>query len=98
GEAVSLGAPAFADALRQVVPAAGREDTRPILTGVLMAAEESGVRLVATDSYRLAVRDLAGASVLAEGQKVLVPSRALGELTRLLGGATEVTLYLGEFE
>ena len=29
---------------------------------------------------------------------MLVPSRALGELTRLLGGATEVTLYLGEFE
>jgi DNA polymerase-3 subunit beta len=98
GEPVSITASAFADALRQVVPAAGREDTRPILTGVLMAAEASGVRLVATDSYRLAVRDLPGATVLAEGQKVLVPSRALAELARLLGTADEVRLHLGEFE
>ena len=66
------------------------EDTRPILTGVLMAAEDGGLRLVATDSYRLAVRDLPGAGVLAEGQRVLVPSRALNELQRCsLGAARE---------
>ena len=72
----------MADALRQVVRAASSEDSRPILTGVLMAAEGGGLRLVATDSYRLAVRDLPGAGVLTEGQKVLVPSRALTELQR----------------
>jgi DNA polymerase-3 subunit beta len=97
-EAVTLGATDFADALRQVVPAASHDDARPILTGVLMAAEETGLRLVATDSYRLAVRDLPGTSVLREGQKVLVPSRALGELARVLSGATDVTLRLGERE
>lgn len=97
-EGVSLAASELADALRQVVPAAGREDTRPILTGVLLAAEASGVRMVATDSYRLAVRDLPGTAVLAEDQKVLVPSRALGELTRLLAGADTVVMRLGEFE
>ena len=54
--------------------AASSEDTRPVLTGVLMAAEAEGIRLVATDSYRLAVKDLPGAKgVLSEGQKVLVP-------------------------
>ena len=51
---------------------------------------------MATDSYRLAVRDLPGTSVLAEDQSVLVPSSALKELGRLLSGATEVTLTLGE--
>ncbi|HYF45595.1 MAG TPA: DNA polymerase III subunit beta, partial [Acidimicrobiales bacterium] len=85
-------------ALRQVVLAASSEDSRPILTGVLLAAEEAGLRLVATDSYRLAVRDLPGTTVLAEGQSVLVPSRALGELARLLADAGEVTLRLGERE
>jgi DNA polymerase III subunit beta len=79
-----------------VVRAASSDDARPILTGVLLAAEGDGLRLVATDSYRLAVRDLSGASVLAEGQAVLVPSRALGELARLLGGVDEATLRLGE--
>ena len=51
--------------------------------------EEGGLRLVATDSYRLAVRDLEGKAVLDEGQSVLVPSRALKELERLLGAAAE---------
>jgi len=98
GEAVTLKAADFAEALRQVVRAASSDDARPMLTGVLMAAEEGGLRLVATDSYRLAVRDLPGASVLREGQKVLVPSKALSELQRLLGSAEEVTLKLGEHD
>ncbi|MGH9164576.1 MAG: DNA polymerase III subunit beta [Acidimicrobiales bacterium] len=97
-DAVTLSARDFADALRQVVRAASSDDARPILTGVLMAAEGSGLRMVATDSYRLAVRDLAGVSVLREGQQVLVPSRALTELQRLLSGAEDVTLQLGEHE
>ena len=69
--------------VRQVVGAASRRGDRPVLTGVLLTAEEEGLRLVATDSYRLAVRDLPGTSVLREGQKVLVPSRALSELVRV---------------
>src|SRR5581483_10134860 len=94
-DAVTLQAGELAEALRQVVRAASSDDARPILTGVLMAAEEAGLRLVATDSYRLAVRDLGGIGVLAEGQKVLIPSRALNELMRLLGSGGEVSLQLG---
>jgi DNA polymerase-3 subunit beta len=63
---------------------------------VLLAAEADGLRLVATDSYRLAVRDIPGTNVLAADQKVLVPGRALQELQRLLGSAETVTLRLGE--
>jgi DNA polymerase III subunit beta len=97
GASVSLSTAGLAEALRQVVRAASSEDTRPVLTGVLMAAEAEGLRLVATDSYRLAVKDLPGAKgVLGEGQKVLVPSRALAELQRLLGSEAEaVELRLG---
>ena len=87
GEAVQLPATGLTEALRQVVRAASSEDSRPILTGVLMAAEQGGLRLVATDSYRLAVRDLPGVGVLREDQHVLVPSRALAELQRLLSSA-----------
>jgi DNA polymerase III subunit beta len=95
--AVTLDAGDLSSALSQVVPAASNDDARPILTGVLMAAEGGGLRLVATDSYRLAVRDLEGSAVLEEGQSVLVPSRALRELVRALGDG-EVTLRLGERE
>jgi DNA polymerase-3 subunit beta len=96
GEGVTLDAKALSEALRQVVSAASTDDSRPILTGVLMAAEAEGLRLVATDSYRLAVRDLPGTSFLSEGQTVLVPSSALKELGRILGSAPEVTLRLGD--
>ncbi len=96
GDGVSIDATALGEALRQVVPAASSDDSRPILTGVLMAAEPDGLRLVATDSYRLSVRDLPGASVLKEEQSILVPSRALTELARLLAHAEQATVYLGD--
>ncbi len=96
GEGVAIAGEALASALRQVVPAASSDDSRPILTGVLMAAEPEGLRLVATDSYRLSVRDLPGTTVLEGGQSILVPSRALTELSRLIDDDDEVVLYLGE--
>ena len=83
--AVTLPAALLADALRQVVRAASTDiGGTPVITGVLLTAEDGGLRLVATDKYRLAIRDLPGAGVLADGQQVIVPARALGELQRLL--------------
>lgn len=96
--AVTLPAAEFGEALRQVVRAASTDEARPILTGVMLASEGDGLRLVATDSYRLAVRDLTGTAVLGSDQKVIVPSRALQELQRLLGAEAELTLRLGERE
>ena len=96
GDPLTISAGNLASALKQVVTAASSDDARPILTGVFLAAEDGGLRLVATDSYRLAVRDLPGAAVLSEGQQVLVPSRALSELARVLAGAENVELRLGE--
>jgi DNA polymerase-3 subunit beta len=92
---VRVEAAAFAEALRQVVSAASKDDARPILTGVLLTASAGGLRLVATDSYRLALRDLEGVSMLAEGQKVLVAAKGLAEVQRLLtsaDGAVDVVL------
>jgi DNA polymerase-3 subunit beta len=94
---VRVAAAAFAEALRQVVSAASKDDARPILTGVLLTASAGGLRLVATDSYRLALRDLDGVSMLAEGQKVLVAAKGLAEVQRLLTSADgEIDVVLGE--
>lgn len=95
-DSVTLDVAAFAEGLSQVVPAASTDDSRPILTGVLLAAEGNGLRLVATDSYRLAVRDLPGTAVLDADQSVLIPSRALEEVRRLLSGASTLTVQFGE--
>ena len=73
GEKVVLQSADLAEGLKQVVRAASTDESRPILTGVLLAAEGQGLRMVSTDSYRLAVRDLPGTTALREGQTVLVP-------------------------
>ncbi len=98
GEVVTLSAETMAESLRQVVRAASTDDARAVLTGVLLASEDDGVRMVATDSYRLAVRDLPDSSVLGSGQKVLIPGRALSELQRLMGDVEELTVRFGERE
>ncbi|HEY4946729.1 MAG TPA: DNA polymerase III subunit beta [Acidimicrobiales bacterium] len=96
--ATFLPAAGLASALRQVVRAASNDDARPLLTGVLIAPEGSGVRLVATDSYRLALRDIEGSDAFADTSQILVPARALAELQRLsaLGsGAKEAASSAG---
>ena len=97
-EPVTLASGQVAEALRQVVRAASGDDARAVLTGVLLASEEGGVKMVATDSYRLAVRDLPQTTMLDAGQKVLVPSRALNELQRILGSGDELVVRLGARE
>jgi DNA polymerase III subunit beta len=94
-EAVTLSSADVAEALRQVVRAASTDDARAVLTGVLLTSEADGMRMVATDSYRLAVRDLPDSTMLGEGQKVLVPSRALNELQRVLVGEEQLQVRLG---
>ncbi|MGI9626859.1 MAG: DNA polymerase III subunit beta [Longimicrobiales bacterium] len=69
------------EAIAQVGSAASTDEARPILTGVFFEDHEGSLRLVATDSYRLAVRDLPGVS----SQEGLVPIRALRELGRSIG-------------
>ena len=81
--ATFLPASGLASALRQVVRAASADDARPLLTGVLIAPEGAGVRLVATDSYRLALRDIEGSDAFVGTSQILVPARALAELQRL---------------
>ena len=81
--ATFLPAGALAGALRQVVRAASGDDARPLLTGVLIAPEGNGVRLVATDSYRLALRDIEGSDAFSDTSQILVPARALAERQRL---------------
>jgi DNA polymerase III subunit beta len=80
GTRVTVTASEFAAAVSQVGRAASRDEARPILTGVLLEINREGLTLVATDSYRLAVREL---TATAEGEgKALVPERALAEAGR----------------
>lgn len=89
-DGIKLPAVTFAEGLKQVVRAALVDDSRaPQLTGVLMQATADGLRLIATDSYRLAFRDFAGLSALEPDSEVLVPAKALAEVQRLVAGVKD---------
>ena len=80
GTRVVVEAGRFSEAVGQVARAASRDEGRPILTGVLLEVSREGLTLVATDSYRLAVRELVAT---AGGEaKAIVPERAMAEAGR----------------
>lgn len=93
GEGTAMPSKDLAEALRQVVRAASTDEARGVYTGVLMTGIEGKLRLVATDSYRMAIRDI-DAKVVPDGASVVVPARALAELQKLLGSADSVSISL----
>jgi DNA polymerase III subunit beta len=89
---VDIDGTAFAQAVGQVAVAASGDDARPLLTGVYFERNDGALRLVATDSYRLAVRDIADVDADLSG---LVPVRALREIGRTVG-AERLRVAIGE--
>ena len=71
------------ETLNKVGRAASRDETRPILTGVLMTIMGDTLKMVATDSYRLAVKETKLGHALESEVQAIVPVKALGEVTRL---------------
>ncbi len=82
-DAVRLSAGAFSETVARVARAASRDETRPHLTGVLVSASERELRMVATDSYRLSVKETALEEPVAGSLEANVPARALQEVTRI---------------
>jgi DNA polymerase-3 subunit beta len=95
GAQVMLPAEAFVATVQTVARAASRDDTRPVLTGILVSASDRELRMVATDSYRLSVKRT-GLEEPVEGSfEANVPARALQELARLAQQAGSDRLSVG---
>ena len=94
GKGVGVAGEQLVRAIAQVGVAAAHDEARPVLTGVLFEASNDRLRLVATDTYRLAVRDLAGVGPVGSG---LVPFRGLRELGRTVVAGT-VDVAIGDRE
>ncbi len=84
GDPVELPAQALQETIARVARAASRDEARPVLTGVLVTADGDQLTMVATDSYRLAVKRTALDSAVQESLEANIPARALRELARLL--------------
>jgi len=83
---ITLPSEAFVSTISRVQRSASKDETRPVLTGILMSASEQELRMVATDSYRLSVKETALEAPLQKGLEANVPARALGELVRIAQG------------
>lgn len=85
--------------ISQVIRAASDDEIRPVLTGVFIEERSEGLRLVATDSYRLSLKDITSVNVFQVGTKALVPARALSEADRILASfedSSEIWINLAE--
>ncbi len=71
--------------INTVARAASRDETRPVLTGILVKFSRDKLKMVATDSYRLSVRETAAQSSLKDKKEVIIPRTSLEELARICG-------------
>ena len=91
----SVDATALLDTVARVQRSASRDESRPVLTGILARFEPEKLVMAATDSYRLSVKEtpLSGGSAELEA---IIPARALAELARIAGGTAELELGVQE--
>jgi DNA polymerase-3 subunit beta len=83
------------ETIARVSRSASRDESRPVLTGILARFEEGKLVMAATDSYRLSVKETpiaAGAPEL----EAIIPARALDELRRIASGADRVQVGVHE--
>lgn len=80
--------------LSQTVFATSRDETRPILTGALFNISAGGIDVVATDTYRLALRKMTADIPIEEGRSAIISERALNEVLRVLEPESDDTVSM----
>ena len=84
---------ALVETVARVGRSASRDESRPVLTGILVRFEPGKIVMAATDSYRLAVKETPVTGTLPD-LEAIIPARALQELARIAGSADEIQLGL----
>ncbi len=88
---------AFANAVGQIAVAASKDDVTPVLTGVQIEASEKSLSFVATDRYRVALREAAwNGTKAAEGAIALVPARTLQEVAKTFGNQGDIQISIAK--
>jgi DNA polymerase-3 subunit beta len=96
GESGTLSAESFSTAVSQVAVAASRDDVTPVITGVQLEVSENSISLVATDRYRVAVREIEwdGTDVGSTPVTALVPARTLTEIGKTFGHSGTISVAI----
>jgi DNA polymerase III subunit beta len=84
------------DALKKTSYAISTDETRYVLNGILFSFKESRLTMVATDGRRLALIDLEVEFPQSEETEVIVPTKCINELVRLVGDTGELKMYVSQ--
>ena len=98
GSVMRVPSKAFVETIDRVARSASRDETRPHLTGVLVSASGQELRMVATDSYRLSVKETSLEQALDGELEANVPARTLQELGRIAGPDGEGEIEIAALE
>ncbi len=82
---------ALIETVARVGRSASRDESRPVLTGILVRFETGKIVMAATDSYRLAVKETTVSDELPE-LEAIIPARALQELSRIASSSDDLQL------
>jgi DNA polymerase-3 subunit beta len=85
GDGIALNVADLREMITQTTIAAATDDTRPVLTGVLVRLEGDRLTLAAADGFRLSMREAKLSASVRDSVSVIIPARALSELARLVG-------------
>ncbi len=86
----------FADAVSQVAMAASRDDVMPVITGILFEVSDKHINLVATDRFRVAIREIEWDSDSISEMTSLVPARTVSELSKTFANAGTITISFSD--
>lgn len=93
---ISIPGKTLSGMVRMVSKAVSKDETRAILTGILIVVEGHSIKMVATDSYRLAVKETLLDEASAEEVEVVVPGKALDEVARLSSDSGNISIGIAE--
>ncbi|HLL40510.1 MAG TPA: DNA polymerase III subunit beta [Rubrobacteraceae bacterium] len=87
--AFKMSGEALVETVEKVSRSYSRDETRPVLTGILISFEESRVRMVTTDSYRLSIKETELATTFGGAREAIIPARAMQEVGRIYSSSDE---------
>ena len=87
--AFKMSGEALVETVEKVSRSYSRDETRPVLTGILISFEDSRVRMVTTDSYRLSIKETELATTFEGSREAIIPARAMQEVSRIFSGSDE---------
>jgi DNA polymerase-3 subunit beta len=87
--AFTMSGEALVETVEKVSRSYSRDETRPVLTGILISFEESRVRMVTTDSYRLSIKETELSTTFDGSREAIIPARAMQEVSRIYASSDE---------